>query len=155
MEFSKKILEIALWDKTMRYRLANVTDLIAAEGKYHLPCYRTFARKYTDKNGKIKSTFAHSTPEDIALDNTVDELMRGLSLHKVYSLPTVWERYCQFLRDFNVEPGVYRSNRFKSKLEKLLDGHAEIINPLNQQDPLLIFPPVLKSVAMETLLEKK
>jgi len=45
MALSDKILTMAKHDLTMRVRLANVVDLVAAEGKYHLKCLVCFERK--------------------------------------------------------------------------------------------------------------
>jgi len=45
LETSDRILNDAQKNEIMRCRLAGISDLIAAGGKYHLPCYVTFRRK--------------------------------------------------------------------------------------------------------------
>ena len=40
MELSEKIMSLAQSDLIMRVRMANVSDLVASEGKYHLKCWR-------------------------------------------------------------------------------------------------------------------
>ena len=44
MALSDKILSMAKGDVVMHVRLANVSDLVAAEGKYHLQCWVRFQR---------------------------------------------------------------------------------------------------------------
>ena len=45
MELSEKIISLAQSDLIMRVRMANVSDLVASEGKYHLKCWVLFQRK--------------------------------------------------------------------------------------------------------------
>ena len=42
MELSEKIISLAQSDLIMRVRMANVSDLVASEGKYHLKCWVLF-----------------------------------------------------------------------------------------------------------------
>ena len=44
MALSDKILFMAEGDVVMHVRLANVSDLVAAEGKYHVQCWVRFHR---------------------------------------------------------------------------------------------------------------
>lgn len=54
MGLSEKIINLAKNDLVMRVRLAGISDLIAAEGKYHLKCLVQFEQKHkrSMKNGK-------------------------------------------------------------------------------------------------------
>lgn len=109
MTTSKKILDLAQQDTELRLRLAGVNDLIAAEGKYHLICYREFLRKY-------QSTLSRAgDPYSICLHNVADEFRAGLARGEIYSLQTVWERYCTFLGGFDLEPGTYIRSAFQDK----------------------------------------
>ena len=45
MKLSDRLMESAKLDTVMGIRLANVVDLVAAEGKYHLKCLVQFERK--------------------------------------------------------------------------------------------------------------
>ena len=47
MALSDKILFMAEDDVVMRVRLANVSDLVTAEGKYHVQCWIRFQRNIT------------------------------------------------------------------------------------------------------------
>ena len=42
---STEILEASKFEPKMRVRVAGVSDLIAAEGKYHLSCYAQFTKQ--------------------------------------------------------------------------------------------------------------
>ena len=52
---SQKILLNVTSDRELSCRLAGVTDLIAAEGKYHLKCYARFLRN-TERNAQCSET---------------------------------------------------------------------------------------------------
>ena len=45
MKMSQKIIDLAKEDAVMSVRMANVVDLIAAEGKYHTKCYINLERR--------------------------------------------------------------------------------------------------------------
>ena len=47
MALSDKIIFMAEGDVVMRVRLANVSDLVAAKGKYHVQCWIRFQRNIT------------------------------------------------------------------------------------------------------------
>jgi len=47
LETSQRIIQLAQRDLPMRCRLVGVSDLVAAEGKYHLKCYTSFLRRYS------------------------------------------------------------------------------------------------------------
>lgn len=141
---SENILQLAQLDTVLRCRLAGVNDLIAAEGKYHLICYRAFSRKY-------QSTTPRADPYAICLDNVADELRTGLARGEIYSLKTVWERYCEIIEDFNLEPGTYNSHHFKTKLDKLLEGKALFVQSLSPTKPLMIFPEMTAEAALQNL----
>ena len=52
---SQKILLNVASDRELSCRLAGVSDLIAAEGKYHLKCYARFLRN-TERNAQCSET---------------------------------------------------------------------------------------------------
>ena len=52
---SQKILLNVASDRELSCRLAGVSDLIAAEGKYHLKCYTRFLRN-TERNVECSET---------------------------------------------------------------------------------------------------
>lgn len=139
---SEKILHLAQQDTELRPRLAGVNDLIAAEGKYHLICYRAFFRKYQSTSS------GENDPYSICLHNVADELRAGLARGEICSLKTVWERYCELLVDFDLEPGIYKGQRFKTKLDKLLQGKALFVHSLKPTDPIMIFPEMTAEAAL-------
>ena len=60
---SKQILDGAIYDHDVSVRVAGVSDLIAAEGKYHPNCYKRFLR---DKQGSENPCKVRH-PYDLAL----------------------------------------------------------------------------------------
>ena len=64
---SNAILESSILDSKMRIRLAGVSDLIAAEGKYHKTCLSSY--KYA--TSKTKEEVKHT---DLAMVNLCNEL---------------------------------------------------------------------------------
>lgn len=115
MHASDKIIFLSQLDPVMRYRMAGVNDLIADEGKYHLTCYTDFLRKY-DENNEYFSGKKHNY-EEISFDNTIQELKQGLLENYIYHQSAVWDRYCEFMNEFGENPGTYRSNRFKDRIQ--------------------------------------
>lgn len=133
---STKILKLGLKDHTMRVRLAGVTDLVADGGKYHLKCYRKFVRDNETSGGEDECV----TPATACFQNVVDELRVGLARGGVYKLSSVWQRYCELLAELDIDPGPYRSNRFKEKLQQVAGNEADFIAPLDRNESMLVFP---------------
>lgn len=146
LKTSENILQLARLDTELRCRLAGVNDLIAAEGKYHLICYRAFFRKY-----QSSTSGPGADPYAIYLDNVADELRTGLARGEIYNLKTVWERYCALVEDFDLEPGIYKSYNFKTKLDKLLKGKALFVQSLSPTEPLMVFPEMTAEVAFQNI----
>ena len=151
MPTSDKILHLSKLDPVMRYRMAGVNDLIADDGKYHLTCYTNFLRRY--ENNDAYDSGQKLDYEAVSFNNTMDELKKGLSESNIYHLSAVWDRYCDFMKDFGEDPGMYRSNRFKERIQKRLEGQVEFVQPLDPHHSLMLFPPISKDVAMNALLE--
>ena len=128
----------------MRVRVSCICDLIAAEGKYHLKCYLSFFRKISRLSNKCNDVEF----EDIAFEQTMQELSEGLQDNNVYELSAVWKRYCENLKSFDITPGEYRSNRFKEKIQARFPTEAEIIRSLNPSHSTLIFPSTSKEYVM-------
>jgi len=134
-------------DAILRCRLAGISDLIAAEGKYYLQCYSVFIRKW-QKNPDDEAIA--TSPRHICFNSLVEELRVGLSRGSIYTMATVWERYCEMLQtDFNVlVDKCDRDNRknFQNKMKRSLCGKADFVQSLDPQEALLVFPwwkPVL------------
>lgn len=150
LETSRKILSMAQWDTTMRIRLADINDLVAADAKYHLNCYAKFIKKY-EKN--VKQTENEPRPDEICFISTMDELSKGLVRGEIYSLCTVWDRYCELLSDFQCDPGIYRSNAFKKRIKQHLGDQVEFVKPLSQHESLLLFPAMTTELAAQAFLK--
>ena len=75
MTLSDKILSIAKQDVVMRARLANVCDLVAAEGKYHVQCWVKFQRTISTSN--LKTVDPRNSDE--SLDILCSAILTGLN----------------------------------------------------------------------------
>ena len=108
MALSDKILTMAKHDLTMRVRLANVVDLVAAEGNYHLKCLVCFERKMFNAQKDVPS----ERETDTVLDKICVDLKNGLSLGHVYSMGHVWNKYQRLCEAANITlPPRYTSRR--------------------------------------------
>ena len=115
---SDMVLQNAKYDQTLRVKLGNVSDLIAAEGKYHLKCMNAF--KY-----ETQKTEKESKGEDLAMIFLVRELEYAGNKHQILQLSDVWSRYCRLIEEIGSEiPQSYitRKSTFKDKLQIKVQG---------------------------------
>ena len=114
LDVSDAVIEAARSDYDMRYKLAGISDLVAADARYHLHCYVNFRRRTSGDTAKTHD------PVKICIQRVVQELSTGLSHGEIYNLLDVWNRYSELLSEFQIEAGLYRDNktRFKDKLIK-------------------------------------
>ena len=76
MTMSDKMLSMAEQDVVMRVRLANVCDLVAAEGKYHVQCWVKFQRTISTSN--LKTVDPRNS--DQSLDRLRSAILTGFIL---------------------------------------------------------------------------
>lgn len=127
---SREILELAKYEHLLRVRLANVSDLIAAEGKYHAKCYKQFLRT----TAKTKDETQNSELSIIWLSK---ELIVCAEHGKVIELSEVWNRFCQIAQETGTQipPSfISRLSTFKEKLQKHID-HVYDFMVLADQTP--------------------
>ena len=94
LEMSAKVLAGAERDPTLSYRLAGITDLVAAEMKYHLKCYVVFCRKVE----KLNEHTPDQSDQDALFDEScfhevVKELGVELEAGNIFYVSSVWDRY--------------------------------------------------------------
>jgi hypothetical protein len=97
LELSTKIINLSELDSIMYVRLANISDLVASEGKYHLSCWVQFQRKvdkikefaYMD-NGKQNSQHCFY--------RLCSDLIGGLGSGHIYDMANVWVIYEQMCK---------------------------------------------------------
>lgn len=135
----------------MQCRLAGVTDLVAADARYHLQCYVEFNRKASKSY-----TSTAETPRDICFNKVASEVSTGLARGDIYSLNDVWDRYSSLRREFGIEAGSYRDNRFrlKEKLHRMLPGQIYFVPQLNPHQPQLLFSTQSSKISVQTLENK-
>ena len=89
-ETSDKILKNASFDKEVSCRLAGVSDLIAAEGKFHLKCYARFLRNAQ----KIPQDDQEKDKAEVrSFEEVMTLLQQRLSEGHIYCLNAVWTYY--------------------------------------------------------------
>ena len=141
MKKSKQIMEDARLDPVMRVRLSGISDLPAAEGKYHLSCLVNFERKVANirKTGVLPS-------QDLAMSELCKILEHGLALGHVYDMGSVWEKYNQISEEM-VSPESEIPQRYLSRRQSFIDdvrihlGHkANFVRSLDIKAPLFMYP---------------
>lgn len=148
-ETSGKVISKVVNDKEMSCRLAGISDLIAAQGKYHLKCYTCYLNKMTQKISEDDQD-ANVTcfKEVMAL------LEMRLSEGHIYSLRAVWTYYSKRLEQkYHLQPSVYRSNTLKKRIQNFHGARVTFLSPLNPE-PHLIFCSNLGETALKHLLKE-
>ena len=124
---SKQILESAPLHHTLCVRLADVNDLIAAEGKYHLVCLRAFQRS-------TSKTMKECVETDLAFSWLCKELENAAEKGHILQLIDVWNRYVELAEELAIDiPQSFINRRatFKAKLESKFDDIFQFFKPLN------------------------
>ncbi|CAB3989702.1 Hypothetical predicted protein [Paramuricea clavata] len=106
---SELIIEISNFDEILRF--ASISDLIAAEGKYHLSCFSASKRSRDKTKSEMKDN-------DLALVWLSKELEYAADKGHVIRLDDAWERYTilaekratRFLLLLSVEGRLLRTN---------------------------------------------
>lgn len=110
LEKSADLIERAKADPVMSTRLSGVSDLIAAEGCYHLPCLITFERRSV----KRKSSMEPREPDahDECMMKLCRDLGSGLSRGHVYEIGHAWDRCESICNDVGTSvPTRYQSTK--------------------------------------------
>ena len=80
-------------------------------------------------------------------------LHQRLSEGHIYSLKAVWTYFSNKLgQKYQLQSGVYRSNRFKDRIQEFLGNTATFVAPLNPSELHLIVPSNLGEAALHYLL---
>ncbi|MES9880098.1 MAG: hypothetical protein ABW185_04375 [Sedimenticola sp.] len=127
---SSNILSAAKYDAVMRVRVADVNDLMAAEGCYHPNCLKKFQRE----TAKAK---VENDSVDLAMVWIGQELRNCAEKGHVLELEQVWIRYQTLANDAAIEiPRSFTSRiaTFKEKLSFSVNDIYEFI-VLNDQAP--------------------
>ena len=103
-KMSQRILEGAKCDHGLSLRVAGVSDLIAAEGKYHPNCYKKFQRTVS-RSGNVARDESGAV-----LLWLIEELKKSAEQGHILELKEVWLRYCFLAAEQNVDiPSSFRS----------------------------------------------
>ena len=104
LKMSQQILEGAKCDHGLSLRVAGVSDLIAAEGKYHPNCYKKFQRPVSWSGNVARDE------SGAVLLWLIEELKRSAEQGHILELKEVWLRYCSLAAEQNVDiPPSFRS----------------------------------------------
>ena len=149
LKVSDRILEASKYDQYLSVHLAGVSNLIAAEGKYHNPCYMQFLRKTSKTKESSENT-------DLAMEWLIDELTVAATKANVFQLSEVWKRYCDLAESTKIaiRPSyISRRCTFKEKLEERLQKVYELIT-LKERETLLV-PVKYGHIPFSTLLSEE
>ena len=137
MAISKYIMTNAKLNLKVFIALSNVSDLIAAEAKYHLNCYSDFKRLKQRTEKEEKNI-------DYALLYVLEELNKAESKGDVVRLNDVWERYVEHAENYNTNlTRSYKDKHtfgicLKNKLEKGKSSY-QFFTKLNDNETIM-FP---------------
>lgn len=120
--------------------MSRVSDLIAAEGCYHLPCLITFERR--QEKPKLSMEPLYTEPHDDCMMKLCRDLCAGLCRGHVYDMGDVWDRYENMCNGVGTPvPKKYQSRRttFYEVVQQLVGPKADYVQPLSN-GPLLMYP---------------
>ena len=132
---SNNIQTLADGHPVMRIRLAGVSDLIAAEGRYHLRCLTKFKRE-------CKAAVTDTEIDHVFADLT-HSLEEGLSQGHVYDIGHIWDNYEKRKGETDQEiPRRYvsRKQSFYDDIKLALGAQAQFVRPLDSKASLLLYP---------------
>ena len=144
---SDAVIEAARSDYDMRYKLAGISDLFAADARYHLHCYVNFKRR---TSGADQTANTHD-PVKICVQRVVQDLSTGLSHGEIYNLLDVWNRYSELLSEFQIEAGLYKNNKTRFKA---LPGQIDFVPQIESHQPQLLFPTKAAKIVVQTLKKR-
>lgn len=149
---SNDILEAAKLDHNICSRLAGVSDLIAAEAKYHLPCLSSFKRTTS------KAKYAYECNPDLPMIWLSSELSYAADKGHVLKLSDVWDRYVQLSKESNTviaKSFISRRTTFREKLQSRISDFIIFVQPKggpSERETLLV-PVRYNGVAIASLSE--
>ena len=158
LETSDRILNRAKLDCILRYRLAGISDLVAAEAKYHLQCHASFMQNLNKTQAAIGADNLSSYNQACFIA-VVQELEKGLDGGNIYTVKSVWDRYCELMTTTtSINTSALSSSSdsnalraFRKKLESSLGDKVEFITNTSKKESLLIVPSVTKDSIFQTL----
>ena len=118
---SNKIMQSVPYDHKLKVALGGVSDLMAAEGKYHLACYSKFLRD----SAEFKE---HAQKTGVAMGWLCTELRQSASKGHVLDLEEVWDYYQRLCEESGEKvPNSFLSRRssFKDKLKETVEKYYE------------------------------
>ena len=120
-KMSQQILEGAKCDHDLPLRVAGVSDLIAAEVKYHPNCYKKFQRKVT------RSEMVAKDESGAELLWLIEELKKSAEQGNILELKEVWFRFCSLAPKQNVDIPPSFKSRMTTFKEYLAPHVADIL----------------------------
>ena len=123
LETSQKIIKYKDNNHVLSYRLAGITDLVAAKVKYHLLCYSTFFKSISA--GERSSKPFPSALNQTCFGITMDELQAALNMGNVFTVKTVWERYLSLMASDPMESNSQNDTNtlkcFRTQVKNILE----------------------------------
>ena len=153
---SKVMMHAKNTDPVLCYRVAGVSDLVAAEGKYHLKCYVTFFRN-AEKQKAGPKTDSGDSFEQACFQKCMAELDSELKSGNIFSIRSVWNRYCELLSSnenckmTETDSNILRS--FRCRIKAYFGDRIDIVGNERKRDSLLILPNLPKHVYVKNLVD--
>ena len=95
-----------------------------------------------------------SDPRGTCFEETMSLLENGMSRGNIYSLKAVWTYFSRRLElHYHLDPGVYRGNKFKEKIQRFLHNKVSFVQPMNPSESLLIVSTNLSESVLRSLLK--
>ena len=143
-KMSENIIQNAQFNYKVRIRLSGVTDLTAAEAKYHLSCLSAFNRHREKAKREAKET-------DLGLVWLCEELEYAAGKGHVIKLSDAWERYTTLAEEAQIKiPSSFLSRKSTFK-EKLLLRLANVIDCIPSGRESLLIPTQYVNLAVSQL----
>ncbi|KAL2094651.1 hypothetical protein ACEWY4_009370 [Coilia grayii] len=152
---SQQIIDGAKCDHTLSVRVAGISDLIAAEAKYHPNCYKKFLRRVSQSRGEAKDEKGR------ILMWLTNDLRKSAANGHILELKEVFSHYCSLAGEVGVEiPPSFlsRISTFKEYIEPHITDIYEFIKPRNEEitgRQTVLLPTGFAHVPVSELLIKR
>lgn len=149
---SRNIISKAKYVHRVFVRIADVNDLIAAEGCYHPNCLKRFFREVETAETDCQSA-------DLAFIWLVQELRSHAKQGHLLDLSDVFNRYKELAREIDVEvPSSYISRlaTFKEALSKFVEGVYDFVvlrNAIPTERTTLLIPNTLQHIPLSKVVD--
>ena len=131
LKMSDTILNLSKFDQDVHVRLSGISDIIAAEGKYHPKCFKKF-----QYNASKAKTTSETQKTDLAMGWLTADIMDSSKKGHVLQLSEVWNRYVELAGKAGTEISpsfLSRRTTFKQKLQPAVESVYDFVTVPNRE----------------------